>query len=67
MNAFPQLLSYEGCWPVNDLMMLYLKNTSRRERIKVSKMEAATNVDKPKVQQVPRLHLLYKCWCPSAE
>jgi hypothetical protein len=41
MSAFPQLNSYEGCWPVNDLMILRLKNTSRREKLRLEK-EAAT-------------------------
>jgi hypothetical protein len=40
-NAFPQLISYEGCWPVNDLMLLHLKNTARREKLKLEKEDAA--------------------------
>ena len=37
MNTFPQLFSYESCWPVNDLMILHLKNTSRHEKLKLEK------------------------------
>jgi hypothetical protein len=38
MKAFPRLVDYEGCWPVNDLMMLHLKNTARREKLKDQKL-----------------------------
>jgi len=33
-------LEYEGCWPANDIMMLHLKNTSRREKLKAQKLAA---------------------------
>ena len=46
INAFPQLINYENCWPVNDLMLLHLKNTSRHERLKLKKLVVAKAVKK---------------------
>ena len=40
MKAFPWLLDYKGCWLVNDIMMLYLKNTSQHEKLKAQKLAA---------------------------
>jgi len=40
IKAFPQLTEYEACWPVNDLMMLHLKNTARREKLRDQKLAA---------------------------
>lgn len=37
VDAFPDLRKYQGCWPVNDLMIMHLKNTSRRERLKTER------------------------------
>jgi len=36
-KAFPELAGFAGCWPVNDLMLLRLKLTSRREKLRKEK------------------------------
>lgn len=41
IDEFPQLQRYEVCWPVNDLIMMHLKNTSRREKLKAAKVTEA--------------------------
>jgi hypothetical protein len=41
IDTFPQLERYQGYWPINDIMMMHLKNTSRRERLKVAKLLTA--------------------------
>jgi hypothetical protein len=37
MGDFPELKKYEGCWPVDDLVLLYLKSTAHRVKLKKQK------------------------------
>ncbi|KAG1750288.1 hypothetical protein EDD22DRAFT_957956 [Suillus occidentalis] len=43
VDAFPDLDNYSGFWPVNDLIMMRLKYTSRRARQKEAKMASGKN------------------------
>jgi hypothetical protein len=48
MDAFPELKKYEGCWVVNDFMLLHLKNTARRGRMAAEKLLAAKGASEDK-------------------
>ncbi|TDL14239.1 hypothetical protein BD410DRAFT_809895, partial [Rickenella mellea] len=45
---FPRLDRYVNCWPVNDIMLMRLKNTSRTARIAQEKLDAANALKKAK-------------------
>ncbi|TDL19962.1 hypothetical protein BD410DRAFT_841729 [Rickenella mellea] len=45
---FPRLDRYANCWPVNDIMLMRLKNTSRTARIAQEKIDAAIALEEAK-------------------
>lgn len=54
VEAFPRLNEYDGCWPVGDMILLRLKNTSakhRRAQREQAGLEAAEQVKHIKKQQ----------------
>jgi hypothetical protein len=41
MKAFPEINQFAAFWPINDLMLLHLKNMSRRSKMRQEKEAAA--------------------------